>query len=282
MKKTAATIISAVASFILILCIVFTSVQLVINDDVFMENELKKTDTAASMGVSSYAVQVPALHSLLEYMQGRADSINPDDLVLVNGEYVQMFELEIEQVHMEEVQTVWLALVNYRNIGLALAFVLFVLSIIICGKGALGAILRGYLFGLAGFALLGAFVGTWAAADFDAFWVFFHRTIFPASNNWLLPASSRMIQMLPTQFFSDVIVRICMFAVTAIVFIGIVDVIILLLGRKRKSKEEIIEDDSIEIIEPEGPDILAVYKNLNLPVSQRDKVDQNSDATEEE
>lgn len=270
MRKTVSTVLSAVASFILILCIIFTCIGLVMNDDVFMESELKKTDTAKSMGMS-VADQARALHRLTDFMQGRAESIDVE--VTVNGELVPMYALEIEHTHMDEVQKVWLNMTAYRNMGLAIAVAFYILAMLAGGRGSISAFMRGYLFGLAGIALFGAFIGTWAAADFSAFWTFFHKLIFPASSNWLLPIESRMIQMLPQEFFADVIVRICIFALAAIAVLGIGATITLIVNYKKKGKAEPVIEEPIEIIEPEGPDLITEYKKRNLPVSKRDSVE---------
>lgn len=276
MRKTVATVFAGVASFILILCILFTSVWLVLNDDVFMENELKKTATATDMGMS-IADQARALHKLTDYMQSKTEDINVD--VTVNGELVPMYALEIEHTHMEEVQQVWTSLSTYRNLALVLVFVLFAVALLIAGKGFIVSWLRGYLFGLAFFTLIAAFIGTWAAANFDAFWVFFHNILFPSSSNWMLPAESRMIQMLPSNFFSDVIVRICLIGVGAVLALGAGSAIVLVVLRRKRGKEQIIEieDEEIhDIIEPEGPNLIVEHKKLNMPVSKREQIEKEN------
>lgn len=44
------------------------------------------------------------------------------------------------------------------------------------------------------------FCGVWAAFDFDAFFNFFHETLFP-QGNWTFPADSLLISMLPEGFW---------------------------------------------------------------------------------
>ncbi len=48
----------------------------------------------------------------------------------------------------------------------------------------------------------------WAAADFSTFWVSFHELFF-TNDLWLLdPAKSVLINMVPAQFFYDLVMRI--------------------------------------------------------------------------
>ncbi len=56
-------------------------------------------------------------------------------------------------------------------------------------------------------AVVGA-VAVWAAVDFNAFWINFHKLFF-TNDLWLLdPAKSVLINMVPSQFFFDLVMRI--------------------------------------------------------------------------
>lgn len=269
MKKTIATILSALAAFILILCIIFGSVTLVINDDTFLENQLQQLNTAPAMGMNM-ADQARALHIMIEYMCGRLDSLDCE--VMVHGQKVQMFALEIEQVHMVEVQELYLKLRSYFVYAALITLLLIIICIIIAKKQALVAICRGWLLGLALFTLIAAFVGTWAAGSFNAFWTFFHRIVFPGSENWLLPPESRMIGMLPLDFFSSVIARMCLYSLAALVVLLIAAITVIVVDHRRRNPATIIEEpEEDEPIEIEGPDLLAKHQIFNSPISRDSK-----------
>ncbi|MDO4543984.1 MAG: DUF1461 domain-containing protein [Clostridia bacterium] len=288
MKRTAATVLSAVASFILILCILFAAVWFVLNDQTFFELELQKLGTNTSMGMS-LADQSLSLKRLTDYMQGKVEDINVE--VTVNGELVQMFDLEvdgelIEHVHMEEVRQVWTALSTYRNLGLVIALSLYAAAALIAGRGFIVSWLKGYLSGLALFVFVGAFVGTWAVVDFDAFWTLFHNILFPTSTTWMLPEGSRMIQMLTSEFFSDTIVRIVLIGAGALAVLALISAVILLILRRKKpelAKPTVEEDDEpIMIEEIEGPNLIIEHKRRNLPVHMWDKIELESEERQPE
>lgn len=282
MKKTAATVLAAIGSLLLILCILFVSVWFVMNDDIFMERELQKLGNNTDMGMS-LADQSKALKRLIEYMQGRVDDINVE--VTVNGELVEMFNLEyegqlIEQVHMEEVRQVWSQLSTYFMLCAIIALAFFALAAITAGKGFIVQWMRGYLGGLAFFAFVAIFVAAWAAVDFNAFWTMFHQILFPHSTTWMLPDESRMIQMLTSEFFSDVIVRIVAIGAAAIAALALISVVALLIIRRKRPVYEEIEietdEDPFETIELGEPNLIIEHKKLNLPVHKWDEVERGA------
>ena len=93
-----------------------------------------------------------------------------------------------------------------------LALVLYLLGAVLHIRSAMHTLASGYVYGAFVIALFAGFLGTWAALDFSNFWTFFHQMLF-WNNDWLFDAStSRMINMLPDQFFADVIVRMAALA----------------------------------------------------------------------
>ncbi len=60
---------------------------------------------------------------------------------------------------------------------------------------------RGILWGLRVFAAAAAVLAVWAAADFDGFFITFHRVAF-TNDGWLLnPGTDMLIRLMPTDFF---------------------------------------------------------------------------------
>lgn len=273
MRKTTATLLAALAAFILIFCIAFTSVSLTANNFSFFESEFKELGIADSMGLSISDMS-RAIQSMVGYMSGSLPSIDVD--VMLNGERVPMFVLEVEHTHMAEVRTLWQRLTGARGICLLFAALLALASISIDKKDYKKNLCIGYLWGFGFFVLLFAFAGTWAGLNFNSFWTFFHGVIFPNSDTWLLPESSRMIQMLPEQLFADVTGRCALLMLLPSVLLAGLSVLGLFLLARKKEKESGVDTVIAAEAEEEDvmlsvgePDLIFVHKKANMPVSRR-------------
>lgn len=231
MRKRFAVMLSTLASIVLILCILFTALQLTINDKNFIEYEYARLSLSREMGVSNLDL-VSSCERLIDYMEGRVDSI--DIQVTVDGEQVLMFEQEQEISHMADVRLLYQRFRTFRDFGVLLALVLYLLGAVLHIRSAMHTLASGYVYGAFVIALFAGFLGTWAALDFSNFWTFFHRMLF-WNNDWLFDAStSRMINMLPEQFFSDVILRMAILAGVAFVLLLVASAVALASIRKKR------------------------------------------------
>lgn len=231
MRKRFAVMLSTLASIVLILCILFTALQLTINDKNFIENEYARLSLSREMGVSNLDL-VSSCERLIDYMEGRVDSI--DIQVTVDGEQVLMFEQEQEISHMADVRLLYQRFRTFRDFGVLLALVLYLLGAVLHIRSAMHTLASGYVYGAFVIALFAGFLGTWAALDFSNFWTFFHQMLF-WNNDWLFDAStSRMINMLPEQFFSDVILRMAILAGVAFVLLLVASAVALASIRKKR------------------------------------------------
>lgn len=231
MRKRFAVMLSTLASIVLILCILFTALQMTINDKNFIEYEYARLSLSREMGVSNLDL-VSSCERLIDYMEGRVDSI--DIQVTVDGEQVLMFEQEQEISHMADVRLLYQRFRTFRDFGVLLALVLYLLGAVLHIRSAMHTLASGYVYGAFVIALFAGFLGTWAALDFSNFWTFFHRMLF-WNNDWLFDAStSRMINMLPEQFFSDVILRMAILAGVAFVLLLVASAVALASIRKKR------------------------------------------------
>lgn len=231
MRKRFAVMLSTLASIVLILCILFTALQLTINDKNFIEYEYARLSLSREMGVSNLDL-VSSCERLIDYMEGRVDSI--DIQVTVDGEQVLMFEQEQEISHMADVRLLYQRFRAFRDFGVLLALVLYLLGAVLHIRSAMHTLASGYVYGAFVIALFAGFLGTWAALDFSNFWTFFHQMLF-WNNDWLFDAStSRMINMLPEQFFSDVILRMAILAGVAFVLLLVASAVALASIRKKR------------------------------------------------
>ncbi len=276
MRKTVAVTLLALGFLILILAAAFTVVQLTTAETAWFEQEFNKLALADEMGMTLGDLGA-SIRTLVDYLNERGDTI--DLLVMVNGQQVRMFDLDIEIVHMREVRDLWQWFISARNVGVLLGMVLCLLGVILDGKDAVRNACIGYFWALGLFLVLVAFAGTWAAISFDSFWTAFHRIIFPNSENWLLPVESRMIQMLPSELFRDLVMRmggrmLLIFLLVA----GAAAVVLYVHQRKQQvvdpwaAKAEQAKTPEEELAAVQGPDLLTVHKRANMTVTERRKL----------
>ena len=275
MRKTIAITLLALGLLILIFCVAFTVVQLTASETAWFEQEFSKLSLAESTGLTLGDLGA-SVRTLVNYMNGGTDTI--DVLVTVNGQQVRMFDLDIEIIHMQEVRDLWQWFVGARNVGILFGMVLILLGIVLDGKDALRNVCLGYFWALGLFLVLMAFMGTWAAISFDSFWTAFHRLVFPDSENWLLPAESRMIQMLPSELFRDLVLRMGGRILLILLLIGGACGVALWLKTRQRTvdpwaeKENRPKTPEEELADVEGPDLVSVHKKANMTVSERRKL----------
>ena len=275
MRKTLAITLFALGMLIFIFCVAFTVVQITASETAWFEEEFSRLALAPEMNMTLGDLGA-SLRTLVDYMNGKTETI--DVLVTVNGQQVRMFDLDIEIVHMSEVRDLWQWFTGARNVGLLLITVLCLLAVVLDGKNALRNACLGYLWALSLFLVLVIFTGTWAAMNFDSFWTAFHRLIFPDSENWLLPAQSRMIQMLPSELFRALVMRIGGRALAIFLALALVSGVMLAVLRRRQRQPEAaaaedapVREDSVAI---QGPDLLAVHRKANMTVTERRKLNE--------
>ena len=209
MRKIISVGMATLASIMLILIVVFTSVGIVINDETFVNNEFTKLAIGSKMGMTNMDL-VTSFNRLVDYMEGDATDINVT--VTIDGETKQMFDYPQEAEHMEDVQEIYTTIASYRDVGVLVMLILFLFAAVVHFQKAPQYLAQGYLSGSFVFLLIFGFLGTWAALDFSNFWTFFHEMLF-WNDLWQFDGTqSRMINMLPEQIFADIIARIGLYA----------------------------------------------------------------------
>lgn len=274
MNRTISTTILAVAAFVLIFCIAFTVIQSTCSDFGFFEREFIKLGLDSSMNMTVGDIS-KGLQALVDYMNGKVDSIDVD--VMINGVLTPMYALDIEHIHMEEVREVWQGFETARTLGFLAAALLALLAVMTDNQNTLRNAAVGYLWALGAALVLCLFAGVWVATSFNSFWTQFHRLIFPNSENWLLPASSRMIQMLPGDLFQDLVIRCGLVIILILVILGAGAVAALVIPKKKmaakvqaKAAPEEKKTETQTLVQ-EGPDLVLMHKLLNMSVTRRRK-----------
>lgn len=233
MTKKISVALSVLAACLLVFILLFTSMEFVMNDTAFVSREYNKLMLSREIGVNS-AELVDSYKCLVDYMQGEREAV--DIIVTLNGEKVHMFADEQEISHMKDVRTLYQRVEGLRDTAVIAMLVLLTVSAVLALKTAAHSIAKGFMIGVFVSLMPLGFIATWAALDFSNFWNFFHESLF-WNEDWLFPAESRMIRMLPEQFFMDMVLRIVTFAGLALIILLAIAWLVIAATHRREEKD---------------------------------------------
>ena len=229
-KKIIARLISVICALLLILVIFLSAVEFRAFDLKFFEAEYKKLATAQTIGISEKDLMNTTVQ-LLAYIKGERSDLNIE--AEIKGKKQQVFnQREID--HMVDVQKL------YKNAYMvriqALIFLVFLLGLLLAqtGNGFPQVWATGYLFGTGLFALFAGLAAWEIQKDFFTFWNNFHYIVF-TNDLWILdPQKDILIQIVPEQFFFDLVAKILVTAGIAVAALAILAAGIFLRERKKK------------------------------------------------
>ena len=155
-------------------------------DKVWIKREYEKLDLNDYTGMSTDEMCTVYLR-MVDYMKGGTDELQTE--VTVFGERTEMFG-EREISHMNDVRKLWFGVETAK-------YILFA------------------------FAAIAAALAIWAAVDFYSFWILFHSIFLDVPSAMFDPAESLMIRICVQQLFSDLILRIAVYTVSACAVISI-------------------------------------------------------------
>ncbi len=234
-----ATVLCTIACALFVVCALLSCVEYACFDKGFYDQEYRKLDTARSIGLKHSAL-IEVTNHLLDYTAGIEDELSIK--AEINSRKVNVFD-ETDTAHMADVRELFLAARTVRN-WLIPAILLLAVAAFFLVKAH-----RARLFAkscIIGFLLSGVAIGAlaiWAAVDFNTFWTSFHKLFF-TNELWLLdPAKSVLVNMVPSQFFFDLVMRIVGLLG---IFVGIpllASIIYMIVSRvRRRSLMTIIEE----------------------------------------
>lgn len=230
-KNTILTVLASAASFFLVIAMLFSALSLVMNSEKRHRSEYERLNVADFMGMSDEDI-VRSLMRLVDYMEGRVDDIVVE--VTVYGESTAMFN-ERETMHMVDVRTLYQAWRTASCIMYAFAAVVLAALIAVFGKRWYVPASKGFIIGFAAFAAMLLAIGAYAVIDFNSFWTSFHLLFF-SNDLWLLdPAESRMINMFPIEFFSNIILNFVLIFVP----VSVMMLVLSIIARVRVKKEKV-------------------------------------------
>ncbi len=201
MNKTVVTIVSVLAGLFIIIGLFGEVLSGCCLDEDFFISEYEKMNTANDMGMSHEEL-MEATNVLLDYLKDKRDDISLK--VTVRGQEVEMFD-QRETLHMVDVKELYLNAIALTRILGIMGIIAFIALVAL--KGTRMQALKGYHTGNMVFLGIIAVLGIYALIDFNSFWTNFHLLFFD-NDLWLLYPDERLIQMVPEQFFSDLVARI--------------------------------------------------------------------------
>lgn len=205
MKKNAVyTALLAIAALLIIIAVLFTSLQICMKQRNWYYESYVKYGTAKETLISDEEM-TEAIFRLIDYMEGRAGSIQLS--VTENGQTVEMYNQQ-EIDHMVDVRALYQAWRAVRTYGGILAVIIIAVCMATLPKGErMGMLCRGFLIAAAVFGAVLIVLGIWVAVDFNSFWTEFHHLFF-TNDLWLMDyRTCRMIRICPLQLFNDIVVR---------------------------------------------------------------------------
>ncbi len=142
---------------------------------------------------------------LFDYVKGKTDSLSID--VEVSGEKMQMFN-EKEILHMIDVKVLYQDAMLVKNLLFGFIFLSSAVFIYKKRKEAVYELATGVLDVAKGLGTILAVLAIYAWLDFNDFWLKFHYIFFTNDLFLLDPRTDRLIQLVPSQFFFDLVAEI--------------------------------------------------------------------------
>ncbi len=228
------TLLTTIASILLIIGMLIASIEMFAVNQSFFEKEYAKLDTAYDIGITEEDL-TRVTQVLLDYTTGKLDSL--DMQAEIQGQMQEVFG-EREKAHMVDVKALYLGARDVRTWSLIGAAVLLILAFLIGRGRELKTLCKSFLWVSLGFLIVVGAITAYAAADFSNFWISFHHVFFAGNDLWLLdPRTDVLIQMVPEQFFSDLVARIIIRFVSIFITLNLAAFVGLGIFRRRDRKQ---------------------------------------------
>ncbi len=220
---------TVLGSILLIVGLLIASIEMFAINAGFFQSEYAKLETAHSIGISEDDL-TKVTQKLLDYTTDADDNL--DIQAEIQGQLQEVFG-QREKDHMVDVKALYLGARNVRTVSLIAAVVLTAAAFIIGRKKTLKTLCKSFLWTSAGFVVLVGAISIYAALDFTGFWTSFHHVFF-TNDLWILdPSTDVLIQMVPEQFFSDLVSRIIARFVSIFLTLNLVSIVGLIIIKKR-------------------------------------------------
>lgn len=220
----------AAAAFSLVIIILITAFEAGMYMDFGVyEKEYEKYDVLSELDMEMEDVMY-VTYEMMYYLRGEREELSV--MTTVEGAEQDFFN-EQDRLHMKDVQDLFIGGLHLRA-GAVIIFLICMITLFIRKADWKYILSRSYQVVLAVFGVLAAVLGIAVAADFNRVFVMFHE-IFFTNDLWIFdPAEDYMIRMLPEGLFFDMVVRIGIIFISALLVLFITSIIFL---RKAKKKQ---------------------------------------------
>ena len=231
MKTNIARLCTIFGSIMLIIALLILSIEIYAFNRTFFAKEYEKIGTADNIGMSEQDLSA-VTEKLLDYTQGTEPNLNMQ--VSIKGEMREVFG-QREKDHMVDVRALYLGARDVRTVSLIGAALLFMASFMSSRKTTVPILCRSFLWVSGAFLVAVAAIGLYAAIDFSAFWTSFHHVFF-TNDLWRLSPTHILIQMVPEQFFSDLVTKIILRFVSVFIELNLAAALGLYVYKKLQKK----------------------------------------------
>lgn len=230
MKKWWDWLPGAVASFCLVIIILITAFEsgMYLDFSVY-EKEYEKYDVLSELDMEMEDV-MHVTHEMMSYLRGEREELSV--ITTVEG-IKQDFFNEQDRLHMKDVQDLFIGGLRLRAVAV-IVFLLCMMALFVRKADWKYILSRSYQAVLAVFGVFAAVLGIAVATDFNRVFVMFHE-IFFTNDLWIFdPAEDYMIRMLPEGLFFDMVIRIGIIFISALLVLLITSII---LSKKAKREQ---------------------------------------------
>ncbi len=197
-------ILFGISFFCLIISLLLTIIDLNCFDQSFYQKEYVQNNTSEETGMNEEDLWDTTL-VLFDYLHDARDDLSVQHEV--NGTVREIFDSR-EKAHMVDVKNLYLNTIVVRNVLAIVGSILFVVSILLNKKNWITSMYIGYKRSLGLLFVIILAILIYAAIDFNSFWIQFHYLFFTNDLFFLDPNTEILINMVPEQFFFDLVIRI--------------------------------------------------------------------------
>lgn len=200
--------------FFLVIALLLSIIDFNCFDKSFYRKEYVQNDTFTATGMNEEDLW-DTTTVLFDYLKDNRDDLNVEHEV--NGTVREIFDTR-EKTHMVDVKNLYLNAMRVRTVFVVIGSILLVLSFLLSKNDFIHHMYISYQRSVAMILCLIVAIAIFAAIDFDTFWVQFHYLFFTNDLFFLDPNTEILINMVPEQFFFDLVLRIIiMFFISVIV-----------------------------------------------------------------
>ncbi len=197
-------ILFGISFFCLIISLLLTIIDLNCFDQSFYQKEYVQNNTSEETGMNEEDLWDTTL-VLFDYLHDARDDLSVQHEV--NGTVREIFDSR-EKAHMVDVKNLYLNTIVVRNVLAIVGLILFVVAILLNKKDWITSMYIGYKRSLGLLFVIILAILIYAAIDFNSFWIQFHYLFFTNDLFFLDPNTEILINMVPEQFFFDLVIRI--------------------------------------------------------------------------